>query len=133
MLVVLLLAVLVPLYWYAIWGVREWASAGSPYHALTSRFFAVIALGRSVGAILLALLLLGWRQPGAIAVTLAAVWLAGPPVTFLWMGITVLAASAGQASWAGSALGWLPFAMLVPSLATILLLVPGSARRAYGL
>lgn len=131
--VVLSLAVLVPLSVYALFSMREWQEAGAPMHALTEPFFWTVGVSRSVGAVLLAFLLLYWRHPAAVAVTITAVWLAGPPVTFLYRGIVILAASAGQSSWAGGPLDWLGSAALFPTLVTAALLVPRNVRRAFGI
>jgi len=78
-------------------------------------------------------LLLSRRRPAAVAITITALWLAGPPVTFLWIGIVTLAESAGQSSWAGGPLDGIGRAILFPSLVTALLLGPPSVRRAYGI
>ena len=82
---------------------------------------------------LLAVLLLRSRNPASLFVTIAAVWLAGPPLTFLLHGIFILAVSVGQTSWAGSSFEWLFRASLFPAFISIALLAPRDVRRAYGL
>jgi hypothetical protein len=132
--VVLTMFFLVPAGMYAWAGIRDWQMGGSPAAALTERFFWGIAFGRTVGAMLLAILLLYCRRPAAVAVTITAVWLAGPPLDFLWVGIVVLAVSAGQASWGGGdMLGWIARVSLLPSVVTAALLIPRSVRRAFGI
>jgi hypothetical protein len=131
--VVLSLALLPSISLYLCSGIREWQMGGSPAAGLTERFFWGVGLGRSIGAMLLAILLLYWRRPAAIAVTITAVWLAGPPLAFLLRGIEILAASAGQSSWAGGLPGWIVPAALFPSFVTVALLAPPSVRRAYAI
>jgi hypothetical protein len=101
-LVVVTLALFIPAGVYFEWSIREWQIGGSPAALLTERFFWCVWLLRGVGAVVLAVLLLYWRRPGALAVTITASWLAGPPLTFLLKGIMLLAASAGQSSWSGA-------------------------------
>lgn len=131
--VVLSLGLLVPFYAYALHGVAEWQSGGTPAAALTAPYFWAVILGRSFGAVGLAVLLLFWRHPASVAVTVAAVWLGGPPVTFLLRGIALLAASAGQVSWEGDPFSWTVPAALLPTYVTAALLIPGGVRAKYGL
>ncbi|AQR75078.1 hypothetical protein [Sphingomonas sp. LM7] len=131
--VVVTLALFVPACVYFEWSLREWQIGGSPAALLTERFFWSIWLVRGVGAVLLAILLLYWRHPGAIAVTVTASWLAGPPLTFLLKGIAFLAASAGQSSWSGGLFDWIVPAALLPSIITAALLIPWSVRAAFAI
>ncbi|MDH4745536.1 hypothetical protein OMP43_16050 [Sphingomonas sp. CBMAI 2297] len=131
--VVLSLGLLVPFYAYALHSVREWQSGGSPAAALTAPYFWAIMSGRAAGAIALAVLLLYRRRPTSVAVTVTAVWLCGPPLTFLWRGIEVLAVSGGRASWAGDPVSWIMYAGLLPACITLALLVPKSVRAEFGL
>jgi hypothetical protein len=130
---VLSLALLPSISVYLWSGIRTWQMGDSPAFALTDRFFWTIGVGRSIGGFFLAVLLLYWRRPASVAVTITGVWLAGPPLTFLWRGIDVLAASAGQSSWAGGVLDWIVLAVLFPGLITAALLIPPSARHAYAI
>jgi hypothetical protein len=97
--VVLSLLLLPPASLYVSAELRDWALAGSPAYPLTDRFFWALGAGRMLGAVLLAILLLYWRRPASLATAITTVWMAGPPLTFLWRGIVVLAASLGQSSW----------------------------------
>jgi hypothetical protein len=129
--VVLALLLLPSISLYVSADLRQWAIAGSPAYSLTERFFWALGIGRILGALLLATLLLYWRRPASLATTITAVWMAGPPLTFLWKGIVALAASLGQSSWAGDPLSWLVPAVVFPAFVTLILLVPVSVRRAY--
>jgi hypothetical protein len=131
--VVLSLLLLPPISLYVSADLRDWAMAGSPAYSLTGRFFWTLGVGRIAGAVLLATLLLYWRRPASLATTITAVWMAGPPLTFLWRGIMALAASLGQSSWAGGPLSWLVPAAIFPVFVTTVLLVPKSVRRAYAI
>lgn len=131
--VVVTLALLIPTGVYFEWSIREWQIGGSPAALLTERFFWGVWLFRGVGAVGLAVLLLYWRRPGAIAVTITAAWLAGPPLTFLLKGIVLLAASAGQSSWSGGWFDWILPAALLPTLITAGLLIPRSVRGAFAI
>jgi len=130
-LVVLSLIVLPAAHLYLSESIREWQLEGSPAYTLTERFFWGLGLGRALGALLMAAMLLYWRHPASVAVTITTVWLAGPPLTFFWRGIVVLSASAGQSSWAGDPLRWLVPSAAFPILVTAALLAPLSVRRAY--
>lgn len=131
--VVLALILLPAVGLYLSASIREWQIGGSPAYALTEHIFWGLGIGRSLGALLLATLLLYWRRPASVAITITAVWLAGPPLTFLWRAIDVLAASAGQSSWAGDPFGWIVAAAIFPGAITAILLVPTSVRHAYAI
>ena len=124
--------ILVPLYQWTRIGLRDWGYGGSPAAELDRPYFWALVLFRTVGAFLLAALLWFVRRPTAVWLAVAATWMAGPPLTFMFVGITLLAASAGQSSvpddWA-----LLKWAFVFPLLVTIGLLGPSSVRKHYGL
>ena len=131
--VVMTLALFIPAGVYFEWTIREWQIGGSPAALLTERFFWSVWLIRGVGAVLLAILLVYWRHPGAVAVAITASWLAEPPLTFLLKGVMLLAASAGQSSWSGGLFDLLVPSALLPALITAALLIPRSVRGAFAI
>ena len=92
------LLVLVPLYQWMQVDIRDWAYGGSIAAELDAPYFAGVVALRTVGAILLAGLLLAVRKSAVLWVVIVATWLTGPPLTFLFMGIYALSVSSGQRS-----------------------------------
>jgi len=129
--VIVSLAVFVPLSAYVCHGLRVWQFGDSPAFALTEPYFIGIWIGRTTGAVALAILLLFWRHPLAIAATLIAIWLAGPPLTLMFSGLEILAISGGQAAWPPHPLSAIAPATLFAILITAALLIPRSVRQAY--
>jgi len=125
------LGVGVPLSLYPLAGVRDWQIGGSPAAALADPYFHAMCWIRSLGAVALAALLLFRQRRSSVAVTLTAVWIAGPPVHFLMRGIDMRAMSEGQVSWNGVSGDSLATTLAVPMLVTLCLIVPVSVRRAY--
>src|SRR5688572_5419465 len=111
--VALVLGLFVPLGFHLWVGIRHWQVGGTPFALLTDPFFWTVGLGRCVGGVLLAVLLLCFRNPASITITVTAVWLTGPPIDLLIAGINLLAASAGRAAWPSS-FAWLPLSLVVP-------------------
>ena len=132
-LVIAILYLIVPLSIEAMRELRVWGLADSPARLLSEPYFWVTGIGRVIGAYLLGALLLLHRKPTSIAVTIVAVWLGGPPITFLMSGITLLADSAGQASMSNSETTLLWQASFLPALITALLLGSRRVRQIYGL
>jgi hypothetical protein len=132
LIVIASLLVLVPLYQWERVGLREWGYGGSLAAELDAPYFMGVVLLRAVGAIVLAGLLLVVRKPAALWVAIVAIWLSGPPLTYLLVGIFLLAASGGQrsipASWAF--LGW---SVVFPLFVTACLLGSQRVRQHYGI
>jgi hypothetical protein len=126
------LLVLVPLYQWMQVGIREWAYGGSIAAELDAPYFAAVVALRSVGAILLAGLLLAVRKSAALWVVIVATWLTGPPLTFLFGGIFALSASLGQRSVPE---GWtfLLWSFAFPLFVTACLLGSRRVRQHYGM
>lgn len=125
---IILLAVAVPVSAYVQHGIRVWQLGTSPAAALTEPWFRTVWIGRSAGALLLALVLIYRWRPSTVAATTMAVWLAGPPLTLLLGAIDLLAASAGRASWSPSLWRDLAVSAALPSAVSALLLIPRSVR-----
>ena len=97
LLVIIGLVTGVPLLSWALVGVEEWQHGGSPAELEAPYFWGVLLL-RLIGAFLLALLLWFFRNPASCWIAVTSVWLAGPPLQMLLVGIEVLVASSGQNS-----------------------------------
>ena len=127
------LAVGVPVSLYLEAGNREWRMGDSIAAALTDPFFSMVIGLRASVAVLLALLLWRFRTPVSVAIAITALWLVGPPITILWAGMTVMAASLAQRSWVEGAWDSVVWSCILPTIVTIYLLGSPKARRVYGI
>jgi hypothetical protein len=125
------LLVLVPLYQWVQLDLREWGYGGSPAAYLEAPYFFGVVAVRVVGSIALAALLFAVRKAATLWVVVVATWLAGPPLTFLFVGVHLLAVSRGAGSvperW--TFLGW---SFLFPLFVTLCLLGSRRVRQHYG-
>ncbi len=131
--IILALVLLVPLWSWTMINMREWGFGGSPADMLSAPYFWGVLWLRLGGAFLLAIILWLYRRPASIWIALTSVWLAGPPLQMLLMGVEILAASEGQRSLPSDPLRILIWWSIGPSIMTIFLLAFRSSRRAYGL
>ena len=133
LLVITMLLIGVPLLCWALVGLANWQHGRAPATELEAPYFWGVLLLRLGGAFLLALLLWFFRNPASCWVTVTSVWLAGPPLQMLLIGIEVLAASSGQHSLPTHPLKIFMWWSVGPAIVTICLLGFSSSRAAYRL
>jgi hypothetical protein len=126
-----LLLLFVPAQQYLSTEIRHNVMSGSVAEALTRSFFWGVLWLRVSLAVLGGLLLLAIRNPAAPAIVLTSMWLVGPPLTALQMGIEAIAASMGQQSWSWGAQQALVTSFVLPTFLSICLLATRRARAAY--
>src|SRR5688572_24002866 len=96
--VIAMLVLLMPFGSWTLAGVREWQMGGTLADTLTGPYFRGIVWLRLVGAFFLAALLWSHRRPESIWIAVTSVWLAGPPLQMMLIGMEGLAASGGRIS-----------------------------------
>ena len=108
-----------------------WQSARNPSLAVALPIYHTIILGRCVGAIALASLLVFRRTPATVSIAITATWVAGPPLDFLLGCIRSLALTAGKSAWIDISYQWIGPSSILPIFITAILLLPESVRQAY--
>lgn len=132
LLLIAALFVLVPLFWFVMAKVRNWGFGGSQADLLSAPYFRAEVIFDIVGGYALGILLLVKRSPASVWISLTSIWMAGPPIRFMSVGIVVLSGSLAQRStpddWS-----FLWASAVFPAAATICLLCFRSVRIHYGL
>ena len=134
--VLIVIAALVLLVPFASWtwaGLREWASGGSQADQLTAPYWWGVLWFRVGGAFLLAIILWRFRTSASVWIALTSVWIAGPPLQMLLVGIEVLAVSGGERSLPSDPIKTIVLFCVGPAIVTLFLVGFRSSRRAYGL